>query len=225
MSHSENIIRIKVVHEALEEMANEVVFVGGATVSLYTDRPAEEIRSTEDVDILIEVANYRGYAKIEEKLREKGFVNDMESRVICRYIVQGIIVDIMPTAKEILGFANKWYKEGFSHSMEHNLDDCSIRIFKPEYFIATKLEAFNDRGENDGRSSTDFEDVIYVLNTRTVIWKEMTEASPEIRLWLENEFKNLLDNPYIDEWIGSHLEFAEQRRVSLIMSLMREFVG
>lgn len=40
MSHRENVVRIKVVYDALEELGREVVFVGGATVSLYADRPA-----------------------------------------------------------------------------------------------------------------------------------------------------------------------------------------
>ncbi len=44
MSHRENLTRIKAVCNALEELAEKVVFVGGATVSLYTDRLAEEVR-------------------------------------------------------------------------------------------------------------------------------------------------------------------------------------
>lgn len=47
----ESITRIKVVYDALEELANEVVFVGGATVALYADRPSGEARPTDDVDI------------------------------------------------------------------------------------------------------------------------------------------------------------------------------
>jgi hypothetical protein len=97
MSYRENIVRIKVVNNALEEISKEVVFVGGATVSLYADRITGEIRPTDDVDVLIEVAHYSAYAKIEEKLRNKGFVNDIESGIICRYVISGIIVDIMPT--------------------------------------------------------------------------------------------------------------------------------
>jgi predicted nucleotidyltransferase len=73
----ENIIRIKVVHDALEEIANEVVYVGGATVALYADRPAAEARPTDDVDIVIELMHYRDYAAVEERLREKGFENDI----------------------------------------------------------------------------------------------------------------------------------------------------
>lgn len=55
MSHERNILRIKVVHDALQELAGEVVFVGGATVSLYAQRPVAEIKPTDDVDVVVEV--------------------------------------------------------------------------------------------------------------------------------------------------------------------------
>ena len=122
MNDHVNITRIKAVYQALEELANEVVFVGGATVSLYSDRPSGEVRPTDDVDILIELLHYKDNAIIEERLRKKGFVNDIESGVICRYIVNGITVDVMPTYREILGFTNKWYAEAFESAREIPLD-------------------------------------------------------------------------------------------------------
>jgi hypothetical protein len=83
----------------------------------------------------------------------------------------------MPTADNILRFTNRWYKEGFDATIEYLIDNSYIiRIFRPEYFIATKLEAFNNRGKKDGLTSSDFEDIIFVLNSRSVIWKEMAEA-------------------------------------------------
>ena len=101
MSDQLNLVRIKVVFNALEELGPKVIFVGGATVSLYADRIAEETRPTDDVDILIEVLHYSDYTKIEEKLRLKGFSNDVESGVICRYKVKGVVVDVMPTVEDI----------------------------------------------------------------------------------------------------------------------------
>lgn len=95
---------------------------------------------------------------------------------------------------------------------------------KPEYFIATKLEAYKGRGERDGRTSSDFEDIVYVLNNRTTIWQELENASSEVRKYLKEEFKRLLDEPYIDEWISSHLEYREQRRVNFIIGGLSEFV-
>jgi len=102
MSHRENITRIKAVYFALEELASEVVFVGGATVSLYSTRPEAETRPIDDVDIVVEIFHYKEYAAIEEKLRNKGFANDATSGVICRYTIHGITVDVMPTSEEIL---------------------------------------------------------------------------------------------------------------------------
>lgn len=164
MSHKINLLRIKAVYNALGELQNDVVFVGGATASLYVDRMAEEARPTNDVDIVVELWTYKDYATIESKLRSLGFENDIESNVLCRYKVQGIIVDVMPTGENVLGFSNKWYPEGFKTAIKYDLDqDTFVKIFHVNYFIASKLEAFNNRGKNDGRTSSDFEDIIYVL--------------------------------------------------------------
>lgn len=57
MSHHINITRIKAVNNALEKLRDKVVFVGGATVSLYADSAAEEIRPTEDIDIVVGTTN------------------------------------------------------------------------------------------------------------------------------------------------------------------------
>ena len=52
MNHThENIVRIKAVHNLLAELKDKVVFVGGATVSLYAQRETTAIRETKDVDI------------------------------------------------------------------------------------------------------------------------------------------------------------------------------
>jgi len=214
------------VYNALEELATEVTFVGGATVSLYADRPADEARPTDDVDVVIELTHYKEYAAIEEKLRAKGFVNDQESGVICRYIIHGITVDVMPTEEDILGFKNQWYPEGFANAMQVDIgDDYSIRLFSPPYFIASKLDAFSDRGENDGRMSSDFEDIVFVMNNRGAIWDEMKDSPENVKQFLKNEFGKLLQEPYIDEWISCHLSYNEQRRVAFIIGGLNEFVN
>jgi len=42
----------------MDQLHEDVVFVGGATVSLYADLKATESRPTDDVDIIIELASY-----------------------------------------------------------------------------------------------------------------------------------------------------------------------
>lgn len=226
MSQQQHITRIKAIYNALEELGPEVVFVGGATVSLYADRPAGEARPTEDVDILIELVNYSGYAAVEEKLRSKGFTNDIESGVICRYRINGLMVDIMPTHEAILGFANRWYPDGFASAFQADLGEgYQIRLFRPEYFLASKLEAFLNRGQGDGRMSTDFEDIVYLLNNRVAIWEEINVAESDLKTWLQEQFLTLLRKGYLYEWVSAHLEYSEQRRVSLIISGLEEFVS
>jgi predicted nucleotidyltransferase len=177
MSPSTNITRIKAVNNALGALKEKVVFVGGATVSLYADRRFFEARVTDDVDVIVEIINYQGRAELEEKLRALGFAHDLESAVVCRYKIQGIVVDIMPTDDPSIGFQTKWYPEGFQKAIDYR-----VKILAAPYFIATKLEAFRDRGHGDGRTSHDFEDIIFVLENRNSIWEEMNILDGEIKV-------------------------------------------
>lgn len=154
MSHHINLVRIKAVANALDTLKEKVVFVGGATISLYPDRQVFEVRPTDDVDVIIELLNYKNRATLEEKLRATGFSHDVESGVICRYKFQGIIVDIMPTNDPSIGFNNKWYPEGFNQAVDYIIEKGSaVKILSAPHFIATKFEAFKGRGNNDGRMS------------------------------------------------------------------------
>lgn len=225
MSHHQNVVRIKAVHHALGSYRDKVLYVGGASVSLYADRPSAEVRPTDDVDILIELLNYTAYAELEAQLRRQGFENDYESGIICRFRVQGIIVDVMPTSNDILGFSNRWYEQGFKHAMDIQLDqECHIGILQPPYFLATKIESFKNRGGGDGRMSSDFEDIIFVLNNRRAIWEEMERSSADIRTYLRNEWAALVGNEYLYEWIGAQLDYVEQDRVPYIIGGLVNFI-
>jgi len=147
MSNHTNIVRIKAVNNALQELRDYVVFVGGATISLYADRPVLEVRPTDDIDVIVEILNYKQRQQLEERLREIGFLNDVESGVICRFKIKGITVDIMPTDDPSIGFKNKWYPKGYEDAENYTLDDGqTIRILTAPYYLATKLEAFKGRG-------------------------------------------------------------------------------
>ncbi len=224
MSHSTNITRIKAVNNALGSLKDKVVFVGGATVSLYPDRRFFETRVTDDVDVIVEIINYLGRAELEEKLRSLGFAHDIESSVVCRYKIKGIIVDIMPTDDPTIGFNTKWYPEGFQKAIDYSIDaDNTVKILAAPYFIATKLEAFNDRGKGDGRMSHDFEDVIFVLENRSSIWEEMNSLDGAIKEYLLSEFTRLISNPHIFEWIDSHVERGSPPASYSILQALEKF--
>lgn len=68
---------LQIVSDGLEELNEEVVFVGGAVTELYADDPAfSDIRPTFDVDCVIELSSRLEYAKLEERLRAKLFAHD-----------------------------------------------------------------------------------------------------------------------------------------------------
>ena len=224
MSNHINITRIKAVNNALRDLRDTVVFVGGSTVSLYADRPVMEVRPTDDVDVIVEILNYSQRQALEERLREIGFVNDIESGITCRFKIAGIIVDIMPTNDETIGFNNRWYPSGFRHAEVFKLNPSeSIRILSAPYFIATKLEAFKGRGGNDGRWSHDFEDIVFILENRSVIWEEIESSDDEVKAYLKNEFSSLLENPYFDEWIDAHVERGIMPQTEAILSKIKAF--
>lgn len=227
MSHHQNIVRLKAVQNLLAQTGVNFAFVGGATVSLYAQRETEEVRSTNDVDVVVEIAAYNAeFLKLTEQLLRLGFNPDSESKVICRYLYDGLVVDIMPVGEGVFGFVNKWYESGLNNAEDYKIDDQTIvSIFPASYFIASKLEAFNDRGKNDGRTSTDFEDIIFVMENRPELWRELNAADTEVRDYLKYEFNKLLNTPYIEEWIDCHAGYSSPPMTPIILEEMRRFIS
>lgn len=103
---------IRHVAERLGDLRKQVVFLGGAVTGLLlTDAAAPEARFTEDVDVVVSIGSYSEYSRLEEALRDLGFQNarDVICRVICRWSIANVLVDIMPADEAILGFSNRWY--------------------------------------------------------------------------------------------------------------------
>ncbi|MDD4698584.1 MAG: hypothetical protein PHR52_13785 [Fermentimonas sp.] len=86
------------VANALGELNEEVVFVGGAVVSFYIDDPAaDDVRPTKDIDIVLEIASLIELEEVRTKLTKKGFYQSSEDDVICRFRYKEIKVDVMST--------------------------------------------------------------------------------------------------------------------------------
>ena len=89
---------IKTIAKALGKLNERVVYVGGAVVSLYVNDPsADDVRPTQDLDISMEIASVGELEKIRNELIKKGFVQNSEDEVICRFRYQNIKVDVMAT--------------------------------------------------------------------------------------------------------------------------------
>ncbi len=208
---STNIIMLQTVANGLSELKEEVVFVGGAVAELYASDPAaSDIRPTQDVDCVIELSSRIEHNRLEENLRSKEFANDTSPGApICRWVYNDIKVDVMPTDSDILGFSNRWYVEGIDNKIVKTLHDgTEIFVFPPEYYLASKLEAHNDRGGNDLRQSHDFEDIIYILENCPTILDDIGNANPTVKAYLKEECQSLLENDNLTEGIESALPYG-----------------
>jgi predicted nucleotidyltransferase len=188
-------------HGQLSGLNQRFVFVGGATVSLHIDDPASgPARATKDVDLVVEVTGYIQYAAIEERLREMGFQQDLgeDDTPICRWMKTGLVIDVLPTAPEILGFGeSKWFREGFEHACQFTLPTGTmVEAFGPIHLMAAKIEAFEDRGDGDWLLSQDIEDLATILDGRITIFEELggsDEAATFVRQWIKHHAAELLD--------------------------------
>lgn len=212
---------IQIVAKALQDLKGDVVFIGGATVVLYFDKePLLEIRPTDDVDCVIELATRNQYYKLEQKLREKGFQNVIGSGPLCRWKIKGVTADIMPTDPTILGFSNAWHKEGIEQAGWVELPNKEkIRIFSEPYFLAAKIEAFKGRGENNYRMSSDIEDIVTILNSVPDIVDKILQAPPSVKKYLRVSFKKMLETQDFHEAIYAHLperQFQEEKKKQLV---------
>lgn len=106
---------LKTVAVALgDELRARLVFVGGCTTALYVTDPItlEGVRTTDDVDLIVDLAGFAEWAELMDQLRERGFTEPAEDNVICRMKLGKLKVDFMPDDEAILGFSNRWYGKG-----------------------------------------------------------------------------------------------------------------
>ncbi|GAA4443312.1 hypothetical protein GCM10023188_43870 [Pontibacter saemangeumensis] len=202
-----NIGVIKKVAYGLQELRQEMVFVGGATLSLYADDPAADaVRPTSDIDLSVSLAGYGAWNRLQERLQELKFHPDPQSSVICRFSYKGITIDVMPDDPKILGFSNPWYQPGLEQSIQTALPggELRIRILPVAYFLATKFSAYHNRG-GDPRSSHDFEDIVYVTDNRVRLVDEIANSPNEVREYLKQEYGEIWKNRYREEILGCHL--------------------
>ena len=212
-----NILNIIAVATALEPLGQDVVFVGGATTLLYAD-DAElgEVRATEDVDCLVELASLNGYHLLEEKLRLIGFKNSSDpSAPICRWKLGNLTVDMMPTEGAILGFSNIWYIPGFAKREKLAIrgSDTEIYILKPEYFLASKLTALFDRGIGDLILSQDFEDILFLASRRSNLIEEIKASESKVYKFIKEKLFELLNHSQFDQALSGQFPRAEQSKV------------
>lgn len=131
----------------------------------------------------------------------------------------------MPAEDGPLGPSNKWYKSGFENLWLTKADNVEFQILPAPAYLATKFEAFNNRG-TDYRTSHDFEDIIYILDNRMTIVPEIQQAHTEIKDFIRRELYKIIKNPFLDEILSAHLHpFVIDERYPVVLDKMNQICG
>jgi predicted nucleotidyltransferase len=221
-----NLRIIKKIAQALNELNEEVIYVGGAVVSLYINDPAaDDVRPTKDIDISLSVATFTELEKIREELIGKGFYQTAEDQIVCRFRYEDIKVDVMNTKSIGWAPANPWFEPGYACKETVNIEGENIYILPLSYFLATKFSAYIGRGANDPIMSHDFEDIVYILDNRLDLVEELKKAPQDVTPFLKEQIALILSDGNKQEAIEGNL-FYETRdiRYKRIIGNLNELV-
>jgi len=225
-----NIDLIINVAKQLRPLLDKFVFVGGCAVDLLVDdNAAADIRITDDVDVITEVASKYQYYSLIKQIKDLGFKEKIptgaEPTPICRLICKEMKLDVMPTDESILGFTNRWYIEAINNAQNVELENgLTIKLISPAYFIATKLVAFRTRGKSDFYCH-DMEDIITVYNGNENIVNEIKHADNSVRKFIAEEFAELILLPgFKSSCIAGHLSYEDKFRVELVYDRIKQSI-
>jgi hypothetical protein len=109
--------------------------------------------------------------------------------------------------------SNRWFMPGFQKAIDYNLEEVVVKILPLPYFLASKLDAFFDRGIKDLYGSHDFEDILYIFNYTTTLGEQISSADKDVKLYLIECSNKILNSESIMAVIPGHLyyETADER--------------
>ncbi len=208
--------------EALGSLRSEVVLVGGASTGLLmTDSAAAGERPTEDLDFIVN-CTARGLHALEARLRDH---HQFEQRPdlddpVCRWRRGDVVIDLVPTDGSIHGFSSRWYLDAWRTAEARVVAGYPVRVISAIMFVATKLDAFGDRGQGDYQASEDLEDVIAVVDGRPELLDELTRAPSDARAYVTERIGQLLAEPRFVDAVFGHLD-GDDQRMPIVMERLR----
>ena len=109
--------------------------------------------------------------------------------------------------------------------LQVQLDQEKINILSAPCFLATKFEAYKDRGGNY-RMSHDFEDIIYVLDNRVNIVNEILFDDPRVKDFLQEELKTVMDHRSSEEILSCHIHpLALEGRLPIVNEKIDQIIN
>jgi hypothetical protein len=225
-----NLEMLRTAVKNLDYLNDELVYVGGCTTGLFiTDTGSAEVRTTKDVDTIVQATTYAEYINISKKLNQLGFqIDTRPDAPLCRWTKNEIVLDVMPINKEILGFTNSWYQSSVENAIDFDiLPERKIKVISAPYFCATKIEAFEGRGNGDYLSSHDLEDLITVIDGRIELADEIYESLPDLRNFIAEKFDSFLANRKFCDALPGYLypDESAQSRLEMLIERLQKIAG
>jgi hypothetical protein len=225
----EQIEILRKVMRSLGSLREEVVLVGGMAAGfLVTDPGAAEPRNTLDVDLIVEVTSkFDYYDKLRKELLARGFREDTREKApLCRWVLNGQPVDVMPTDPAVLGFSNPWYSHAIATATKVQLPTqrgptLEFRLVTAPSFLATKMASFASRGAGS-LLHHDIEDIVSLADGRAQLVHEIAADVVELREFVAQSMATLL-RAGLEEHITSHLpgDAASQARAPSVLETLR----
>ena len=155
------------------------------------------------------------YHRVADKLMDRGFKQTMaDNTPPFRWYWNRMQLDLVPLDEKVLGFANRWYRVGFDAALAVELaGGLKLRHLSAPHFLATKFEAFKDRGNNDVYLSHDLEDIMTVMEGRSTVAREMAAAQEAVRKHVGLSVEALLHMPTFINALPGLLSDPEKEQV------------
>ncbi len=102
-------------------------------------------------------------------------------------------------------------------------DDVVIRAAHPAALLATKWEAFRDRGYDDPFGSHDLEDLLMLIAGRPELANELPSLSLDVRTFLADSARTLLAAPWFDDVLEG--TFPDAQRLPNVLVGIRQRIS
>ena len=147
--------------------------------------------------------------------------------VQCRYRISGTDLDVDVLSPEGLnvGAVNPWFGRAAARARPYDLGDGrTVKSISPPYFLATKLVAFADRGE-DALSSKDAEDIVAAIVEVAGLFEELESEgiAAEVRELLHRAFaKHGVD---VADFVDAHLAREDREHAAEVVTFLVRLLG
>ena len=205
--------RLVLVAEALGDLRQRIVFIGGALAPLlHTDPPFRGARITSDVDAIIATVSYVEAQRVRDEMVRLGFRSDLaDPRHLHRWVgAAGVPFDLVPAGEHLGAASGPTGRLAVDTSASTTLTTgLTIRHASAPGFLALKWAAYHDRGRQDPLYSDDLLDILALLASRPTLVEEVAAAPIELRTYVAEQSKAFLADPNAEDLLAAHLKNAQ----------------